>query len=331
MPVPTMRDPIVLAQVKKSAYTLGEQLRSRCFVDLSRDPASSVLLLSDARSGSTWVADLINQERAYRYMFEPFHPRVVKPAARPNMFQYLACDEDAPEFRQFTERVLNGQFRYPRVDRYNRQLVSRERLIKDVTANLFAGWIQSEFPSARIVLLLRHPFGVAVSKEATKYWTWPGVSELTRQPALVADFLEDYIDELTCEDDPLLEQVYMWAVLHYVPLHQLDPRAVHLAFYEHFCIDPAAELERVLAFLDGPDGKRRSIRGSLDTDTPSVMSRGDSAARSGRKPIDEWQESFTGPRLQRGREIRERFGLGSLYSGLMPDRDAATELLRTRV
>ena len=317
----------MLPLLTKAGTALDERLRARCFVDLSRDPSSSVLVLSDARSGSTWVADLINHRQRFRYMFEPFHPRVVKPAARAHMFQYIAPDDEAPDFQAFSRRVLTGAFRYQRVDRYNRRLVSSERLIKDVTANLFAGWLHARFPEVKIVLLLRHPFGVAVSKQATSYWSWPGVAELTAQPSLVGDFLKDHIADAEAERDPLLEQVWVWSVLHAVPFQQLDPARVHLAFYESFCENPERELERVFTFIDGENGTAGRVGPDLDADKPSVMARGDSAARSGKKPIGEWQRHFDDRRMARGREILERFGLGDVYPGTLPDRDAATSLL----
>ena len=303
------------------------RLRAGCFVDLSRDPASSVALLSDARSGSTWVADLINHRGRFRYMFEPFHPRVVKPAARPHMFQYIAPDDEASDFQAFSRRVLTGAFRYQRVDRYNRRVVCRERLIKDVTANLFAGWLHARFPDLKIVLLLRHPFGVAVSKNATSYWSWPGVDELTAQPALMRDFLHDHAPDADAEADPLLAQVYVWSVLHAVPLRQLDAARVHLAFYETFCTDPDRELERIFNFLDGPNGSEMSVGSVLDIDKPSVMTRGDSAVRVGGKPTDEWREHFDDRREARGRQILERFGLDGVYPDALPDREAAEALL----
>ena len=34
----------------------------------------AIWLVGEARSGTTWVSDLINWDKRYREMFEPFHP-----------------------------------------------------------------------------------------------------------------------------------------------------------------------------------------------------------------------------------------------------------------
>ena len=48
-------------------------------VDLARgDPGKTVFLAGTGRSGTTWLAGLINHDQSYRDVFEPFHPGKVE-------------------------------------------------------------------------------------------------------------------------------------------------------------------------------------------------------------------------------------------------------------
>jgi hypothetical protein len=97
------------------------------YVDLGKgNHRSSVFLAGSGRSGTTWLSQIINHRRRFRYVFEPFNPREVVPFAH----------------------------------------FARRRLIKDIRANLLLGWMRANFPGMPIILLLRHPCAVVTSRLA---------------------------------------------------------------------------------------------------------------------------------------------------------------------
>ena len=51
------------------------RLPGGAYVDLEKgDHRSSVFLAGSGRSGTTWLSEIINHRRGYRYVFEPFNP-----------------------------------------------------------------------------------------------------------------------------------------------------------------------------------------------------------------------------------------------------------------
>jgi hypothetical protein len=110
-----------------------------------------------------------------------------------------------------------------------------------------------------------------------------------------------------------------------VPLKQFRKGEVHLAFYENFCVDPQAEIRRMMAFLNTPFDER-----ALENlGRASSVSRKDSPIRTGGSLLEGWREHVTCRQIERSLEILALFGLDSIYSqGLLPNVDEAYRLLR---
>ena len=146
----------------------------------------AIWLFGDGRSGTTWVSELINWDRSYREMFEPFHPKKIRRMRGMRLHQYIRPgDSDHPFLRRASD-VFSGRFSSPRVDHANWSLSYRGLLIKDIFANLLAGWAAQQFPAVKMVLLIRNPFAVALSKSKRRRWSWlTDPSELLAQPELV--------------------------------------------------------------------------------------------------------------------------------------------------
>ena len=158
------------------------------YVDLGRgDHTSSVFLAGTGRSGTTWLSDVVNHRRAYRYVFEPFYPAKVEVFAHFRPRQYLRPDDRREEFLGPARKVLTGGLRDPWTDRFHRRFVARRRLIKDIRANLLLGWIKANFPGLPIILLLRHPCAVVASRLALGWKD--NLFETMEQGDLVEDFL----------------------------------------------------------------------------------------------------------------------------------------------
>ena len=65
------------------------------YVDLEKgDHRSSVFLAGSGRSGTTWLSEIINHRRGYRYVFEPFNPREV------GLFGHRLVEADVDRLRR---------------------------------------------------------------------------------------------------------------------------------------------------------------------------------------------------------------------------------------
>ncbi|HSL00642.1 MAG TPA: sulfotransferase [Rubrobacteraceae bacterium] len=299
-----------------------DRLLAGLHVDLGRrDHRDAVFLAGSGRSGTTWISDVINYGGDYRFIFEPFCPAEVGAFANFTSKQYLRPADRREEYLAPAREVLTGGLRSPWTDRFHRAFLARRRLIKDIRANLLLGWMRANFPGMPIILLLRHPLAVVASRLALRWKD--NLSETLSQAELLEDFLRPMEIEIRGARDAFERHLFLWCIDNYVPLMQLAPGEIHLAFYEHFVADPEAETGRLFAFLghETDEHARRALA------RPSPLARRDAA--SGVRPLDAWRRSLTEVRLRRAVEILGLFGLDRVYGDdAMPDPSGAVALMR---
>jgi hypothetical protein len=215
----------------------------------------SVLIAGVGRSGTTWLADLINFDGCYRDLFEPFHPWMV-PAAAPLLGSWYqrAGDAPPPAFADYVGRVLRGRVRHAWIDRFNRRALARGRLVKAIRANLFLGWLSAEYPQVKIILLIRHPAAVARSRLALPAgWEWrPTLAELLEQRTLREQLSPAQWRLVADAQGSFDEYLLTWSISHRLPLAALQPDSVLPVFYERLRSEPEAQLRRVFAFIGRP-------------------------------------------------------------------------------
>ncbi len=277
-------------------------------IDTKPDHRRTVFLAGTARSGTTWLSELVNHRNEYRYVFEPFDHRKVPQVAALGGRRYLRPDDDAPEAMSVAELVLSGRIRHPWTERFNRRLVADRRLVKDVRANLFLKWMHVRFPGMPIILLLRHPFAVALSYENQG---WRGaVDTLLAQEDLMEDYLGPYAEQAAGARDAFERALFIWCVETLVPLRQFREGEIHVAFYEKLVRSPEVELPLLFSFLGRPyDPSVLAV-----VRRPSLTARRSRAAGSGSGPRSGWKEGMSGERLERAREVVRLFGLDGLYT-----------------
>jgi len=285
-------------------------------IDLG-DHRDSVFLAGSGRSGTTWLSGIVNHSNDYRLVFEPFHPDRVSICRNFRRKQYLRPSDAREEYTGPARAILSGRLRSSWTDRFNRKVVARRRLIKDIRANLLLGWMRENFPDLPIVLLLRHPCAVATSRLALGWGDH--LSETMQQEELVEDFLLPFEAEIKAARGPFERHLFSWCIENYVPLRQFGPGEIQLSFYENLLAHPEDEFERLFAFLNQ----------SFDYRVYRAMSRPSPLSREGEiPPVDAWHRTVTDLQLQRAIEILGLFGLDSVYGeNTMPDPSGAHALM----
>lgn len=154
-------------------------------------------IIGDGRSGTTWIADLVNYRGTYRKMFEPFHPQLVTGMDIIQPHQYIRPDDSNHPLNVPAQDVFSGAFFNYRVDSRNRRFRYDGIVIKDIFANLLAKWATQQHPHIKTVLVMRNPFAVALSKAKKSDWLWlKDPLSLLSQQHLFEDHLavhEDFI------------------------------------------------------------------------------------------------------------------------------------------
>lgn len=303
---------------------IGRRMAGQLYVDRDRDHRNTVFLAGSGRSGTTWLADVINHRNQYRYIHEPFHKHKVPECKKFLYRQYIRPEDRNPEFMEPASHIVTGRIRNLWTDKYNRKFNPSRRLVKEVRGNLFLKWLQANFAGMPIVLLLRHPCAVAGSRLKVD---WSGGADLRQflgQPHLMEDHLEPFRAHLAAADDLFERMIFFWCVENLVPLRQFTRGEVHLVLYERLVLDPEREIERLFSFLGmGFD------QGALEAASrPSAATRKDSAIVSGQDVVSSWQLHVTPDQAARAVEILELFGLDRIYSAdPIPRLEVADEAL----
>ena len=285
-----------------------------------------IWLIGDGRSGTTWVADLINYDNRYREMFEPFHPQLVDDANFILPLQYMRKNNSNEKLTALAKNIFNGKFNHPRVDSGNQSFIYKGLLIKDIFANLLCYWAVSQFPNTKPVLLIRNPFSVALSKYKKKNWFW--VTEpldLLSQTALKDDYLlpfEDEIKKVSHKNNYILNQVLIWSIINYVPIRQFEPGNIHVCFYEDIYNNPNGELSKLFKFVKD---NKSDISVAIPENVikrPSRVVGSNSNLLSGSSPISSWMDELEPKIIDDGLKILQIFGFENLYNDLsMPNRE----------
>lgn len=295
----------------------------RIHVDLDPSDRATTFVAGTGRSGTAWAANIVNYDRRARYIFEPFNPYKVPECAGFRYRQYLRPDEAAERYVGPARLIVSGRIANDWIDQFNRAIVSRRRVVKEIRANLMLKWLKERFPGIRLIMMFRHPCADAYSRLRLGWQSH--LDELLGQDALVADHLAPFVGEMRAARTPFEKHVFLWCVENYVPLRQLEQGDAALVFYEHLCTSPEREVEKLFGFLGWPvtDGVYRRLA------QPSELTREESAVHGGGDLVEGWRRYVDAEQAARAIDILRLFGLDAIYSldTSMPDAGAASALL----
>ena len=234
----------------KAGFRRVKSMIKQAHFDLGGDHRDAIFLAGSGRGGTTWIAEMINYNNAFRFIFEPFNPLKMPLCGAFGNRQYIRPGDTRPEFVDAARAIVTGRFRNGWADYYNHRVVSKKRLIKDIRAHLCLRWLFELFQGMPIVLMFRHPCAVAASR--LRYGWRHDLKALLAQPQLVEDHLSPFRAPIERLTDPFEMHVAQWCVENYVPLRQFARGEIHVAFYEDFRRSPRTEIARLFAFIGRP-------------------------------------------------------------------------------
>lgn len=242
--------PPSIAWAKLRAALLG-QLFGRLYIDTNQEVGRSAIIAATHRSGSTWLANLVNHQLRYRLLFEPIRharKRTLKRCRR----RYLRPGEKNEALEKSFEKLLRGTERDYRLNRKNSRLICHGRLLKDVSINLLLGWLRLEFPVVPIIYLIRNPLQVVHSCLSVDWLTPREPTFWLDQETLVHDYLHPYT-RLIKETQTTVEKLVLeWCILNFVPLRQFGPNEWKVVTYSALVRQPERELKQICAYLNVP-------------------------------------------------------------------------------
>ena len=318
-PAESVRPGSVRARLRREAVRALWSVKSAIHLDLNRDPAHCVLLLGSARSGTTWLGEVLNRDRDFRVLFEPLRPGAVPQLAPFERIRYLRGDDrDRARVAAMTA-LLSGRIRNPWIDHTTSTLLPRRRLLKEIRANALAHWLSECFPESPLILMVRHPLDVVASRHQLGWKDH--LAEFMADTTLVEDHLAPQRAMLVGLDDPLVRSVAAWAIETVVPLRLLGPSAC-VTFYEVLRDTGETELQRVLRHAG-----QQSVGPLGDVlDKPSRTAQAPRGHRDG--PRRPGAAIFSYQQLQASRVVLESFALDQVYdvAERMPNPDGIAGL-----
>jgi len=309
----------VIRKAKSALKQVYLRVKSAAIVDGNGDPSKSVFLAGGARSGTTWLSELINYDNTYRFMFEPFGVRQLGDFWYGS---YVRPDDADAAMRERAGFILSGRFHDPWVDQFNKRFSAQRRLIKEVRANLWLKWLRTQFPQVPVVLIMRHPIPTVRSR-FKRYFDAEDRSLVDTDPAkrtaefrhylldqhdLVEDHLGPFKDVIANAQSVWDQRLLVWCVQNYVPLRQFKPGEAYIAFYESFCLDPLGELRKLFAFL----GREVDDAAAKRVWKPSPMARYDTMPDPATL-VGGWTKKVPDEDVARAVELLKLFGLDDVY------------------
>lgn len=271
-------------------------------------PNEIVVVAGSNRSGTSWLANIINHDKSYNYYFEPLNRKECDLFGSFGWRQYLRSDNVDPKYVFPVLELLSQPLDNNWVNRYNSNPESDRVLIKLIRGNLLLHWLKQNFPGIKLVLILRHPIAMAVSKMKLNWSS--NLDVFTSQDELVEDHLSAYMEFISTISSDFERHLVLWCIETMLPLNLLPRDQYHLVYYEHLCTHGEHEIDKLQEFLGHP--AERNAYSVLRK--PSELVRKDSAVNIGEDPVRSWEKHVTPAARRITQAILERFGVDHLYS-----------------
>lgn len=291
------------------------------------------MLLGSARSGTTWVQDVLAQANGRRTIFEPLNPEG-DPRAKPFAHVYLNANDEAPALAELLGEAVSGRglrlwwdlrvspphvFRWQSPKGYAAQALytfrgltryRRERgqatLTKLIRGNLLGGWLTHQM-DARVALVLRHPCAVVASQLRVDPSAWHDHHKLLRSylghERLVDEYLAPHHDLLANVTDATEVHAALWCIENVIPLRRATEDGVVPVYYERLLSHDSAEWHTLLDAL-----ALRSAPDEALTARPSQQASSDMRSVSfDAETMGRWRQRLDAGQVSRIGQMLDRF------------------------
>lgn len=212
------------------------------------------------RTGTTWIASLINAATSSTLAFEPYNWRLHPEAAGYHM-KYLPSGSDDPAFIRIAEKAFGADERV---------------VMKDVHCCLATEYLWEVFRPL-VVTVIRHPCAMANSWAGVGWNAGFRIDILLNQDSLMERYLAPYRDHLAGNDDYYFQLGAYWGASYHIMCRIADTHeSWHWAEHETLCRQPSEGYESLLqsmgltmtaegyAFLKEHDRELRDDEDPLD-------------------------------------------------------------------
>lgn len=190
-----------------------------------------IIIVGSARSGTSWLSEVIARQFRYRMLFEPEHefntPKGILLAD-----QWIQTKMESPEangylHQVFANRVDNDWIAQISNRKYKMHLwpiIPKKYIIKFVRANLSAKFMNEEF-KIPLIHILRNPYDVLASQQRVKFPWLFNLDHFQNQDSVVALVKNEFNFDLKQNKffSPLQALTLRWCLENVLPLQVLEP------------------------------------------------------------------------------------------------------------
>jgi hypothetical protein len=288
------------------------------------DGSPNVFLFSTPRSGSTWLMELILTQPGFKSCDEPLNLRnpLVRQQLGISEWQDLYDQNATLALESYFQAFCDGRLGFMNPSplyRYHRLLTHRIVFKVIHGGEDRINWFRETF-NGRVVLLLRHPIAVSLSREVYPRLHAFLDSEYRRH------MTKDQIDyaRRICDTGTKLERgVLSWCLQNMVPLRHAD-RGWVIVSYEQMVLEPRFVIRCLVNRLELPKAERMmdrlttpsGVKAKSDAETRQVL---ESGTKQRSWLVEKWRRQVTEAEERRTMAMLKRFGLDAYSSGeLLP-------------
>lgn len=283
----------------------------------SFDSEKAVLLTGSARSGTTWLGQLLGASRDHCLVNEPLAlkmPGIVKAGFTWRTYKHPA--RDWPEGEAIFRRYMAGEGLTMKLLLRNgtRVFSCAGVILKCVRANRLLPWFVRHVSPRGTVLLIRHPCAVVSSQMARfqlKDLTWEDDIEYlsARLPHLLP-----FARGLKTEEE---RRALTWSLDQHVPLSASPPCPWITVSYEELVLRGAPEVRGLCEQLEikvTPDVLRKLSQNSWQTQEASV----DHSRASVEDRLGVWRQRLRPAQVARILTVVEKCGIRGFSENIIP-------------
>lgn len=287
-----------------------------CF-NLNTDLKNTILLIGSGRSGTTIISNIINYQNSFRYLFEPF--KLEKEMFSGKHGSYLRPGQYDQKKHKIIEKILSGRIQSFQVNKFNKKLFSRKRIIKDISSHFMVGYIKKNFPQVSIVALIRNPFAV-IDSQINNNWQYGFV----KSNELIEDYFKkqkELIYNVYAKGSEYEKNMLWWCVRNYVLIKE-TPKKELITFYEEYIFNPEKEIRRLFYYLNIE--YKKNVLSVLKK--PSQTSSEKNIRKE--RLLCKWQERIPDEEIKKCKKIISAFNLDKIYGDFKkPSREGLANFL----
>jgi hypothetical protein len=221
----------------------------------------NVFIFSTARSGSTWLMEIIASQPGVKFINEPLLLTQFRQGGPlPASWEFLLPHtEREPRLERYFRQLLANKIGVGSPAPFSRfhRFISRRIVVKDLRCHDLMNWFEERF-QFQIVYLIRHPIPIGLSRKS--YARLPlFLSNDIYCGQFLTPRLRQYGWSILEKGSELQKKVLDWCLQNLPPLKFLDRSKWLCLHYEDVVLDPAATIERLADFLGLVD-KERMLR-----------------------------------------------------------------------